>query len=349
MPLGIARDPPADRRAAAGLGRQLRADGLRQGAVMAVPAHDERDFEFAQTYGLRIHQVIQPRGRLARRHRRRGLCRARHADQLGPVRRPRLRRGGRRDREAVRSAGPRQAARASSACATGASRASATGAARSRSSIAPTAASCRCRTTSCRSCCRRTWCRTAAATRSARTRPSSSARARSAASRRGARRTRWTRSSIRRWYFLRYASADNDRGHGRRARQLLAAGGPVHRRHRARHPAPAVLALLDAGDARPGPAQVDEPFANLLTQGMVLNEIYFRKPAEGRIVSTSIPPTWTWSSTTRARAVGAVAAAPTASRSRCGRHRHDVQVEEQRRGPAGAGASSTAPTRRGCS
>ena len=28
---------------------------------------------------------------------------------------------------------------------------------------------------------------------------------------------------------------------------------------------------------------VDEPFANLLTQGMVLNEIYFRKPAAGRV------------------------------------------------------------------
>ncbi|AFU19139.1 leucine--tRNA ligase [Actinobacillus suis] len=30
------------------------------GAVMAVPAHDERDFEFAQKYGLQINQVIQP-------------------------------------------------------------------------------------------------------------------------------------------------------------------------------------------------------------------------------------------------------------------------------------------------
>ena len=39
-------------------------------------------------------------------------------------------------------------------------------------------------------------------------------------------------------------------GHGRRARQLLDAGRPVHRRHRARHPAPAVLALLPARDAR---------------------------------------------------------------------------------------------------
>lgn len=30
------------------------------GAVMSVPAHDERDFEFAQKYGLQINQVIQP-------------------------------------------------------------------------------------------------------------------------------------------------------------------------------------------------------------------------------------------------------------------------------------------------
>jgi leucyl-tRNA synthetase len=32
-----------------------------------------------------------------------------------------------------------------------------------------------------------------------------------------------------------------------------------------------------------GLTSVEEPFANLLTQGMVLNEIYFRKPAEGRV------------------------------------------------------------------
>jgi leucyl-tRNA synthetase len=86
------------------------------------------------------------------------------------------------------------------------------------------------------------------------------------------------------WYYFRYASANNDHAMvDARAQYWMPVdqyiGGIEH----------AILHLLYSRfwtrvmrDL--GLTQVQEPFANLLTQGMVLNHIYFRKPAEGRIV-----------------------------------------------------------------
>jgi len=86
------------------------------------------------------------------------------------------------------------------------------------------------------------------------------------------------------WYFFRFASAGNDRAMiDERAAYWLPVdqyiGGIEH----------AILHLLYSRfwtrvmrDV--GLTNLDEPFANLLTQGMVLNEIYFRKPASGRVV-----------------------------------------------------------------
>jgi leucyl-tRNA synthetase len=86
------------------------------------------------------------------------------------------------------------------------------------------------------------------------------------------------------WYFFRYASAGNEQAMvDERAQYWMPVdqyiGGIEH----------AILHLLYSRfwtrvmrDL--GLTTVAEPFTHLLTQGMVLNEIYFRKPASGRIV-----------------------------------------------------------------
>jgi leucyl-tRNA synthetase len=133
--------------------------GYGDGAVMAVPAHDERDFAFARKYGLPIKQVIAVDGRDLLAGRLAGVVRrqaARRLRQFRQIRRPGY-------EAAVDAIAADLAAkgwarrRCSSACATGASPASATGAARSRSSTARPAATCRCPTTrTCRWSCRKT-------------------------------------------------------------------------------------------------------------------------------------------------------------------------------------------------
>ena len=51
---------PANGQADPGLDRRLRLMEYGTGAIMAVPAHDQRDFEFAAKFGLPIVQVVAP-------------------------------------------------------------------------------------------------------------------------------------------------------------------------------------------------------------------------------------------------------------------------------------------------
>ncbi len=84
------------------------------------------------------------------------------------------------------------------------------------------------------------------------------------------------------WYFLRFACPDNDQAMvDERSRYWLPVdqyiGGIEH----------AILHLLYARFWTKvmrdlGLVGIDEPFANLFTQGMVLNHIYFHQPADGR-------------------------------------------------------------------
>ena len=58
--------------------------GYGEGAVMAVPAHDERDFAFAEKYGLPIRAVIRPEGEASGERREADEPDAPHASPLAP-------------------------------------------------------------------------------------------------------------------------------------------------------------------------------------------------------------------------------------------------------------------------
>ena len=80
-----------------------------------------------------------------------------------------------------------------------------------------------------------------------------------------------------------------------------------------------------------GLVKFDEPFTNLLTQGMVLNESYYREDRRRRRKKTLVQPGRRRRALRRTRQAGRRGGeAPTAAGG-ARRHREDVEVEEQRR------------------
>ena len=257
---GPLRDQPGQRRGDPDLGRRLRADGVRHRRDHGRSRARRARLRLRRKYGLPIRH-----GRAARRRRgARGRARTPphtenevlvNSGEFDGLPAPEAKKA---IVDVARRARPGRRRRSATACATGCSRASATGARRSRSSTASAAASCPCPTTSCRWCCprSRSSCRRAAR-RWRRPRTGSTSTARAAAARRSARRTRWTRSSTRPGTSSATRDPTNDEEpFDARDRRLLAAGQPVHRRRRARDPAPALRALLHEGDARHGPRRL---------------------------------------------------------------------------------------------
>ena len=251
------------------------------GAIMAVPGHDERDYDFAHD----VRAADPPRDRGRRRaavHRRRpaGQLRTRASTGCTTARRWSGSSTGWTSRA-------RATARSTTGCATGCSPASATGAARSRSSTATPAGWCRCRRRTCRSCCRtsRTT-RRRAARRWRRPRTGCTRRARAAAPGRGARRTRWTRSSTPPGTSSATCDAGNDEAPWDPAvadrwmpvDQYI--GGVEH----------AILHLMYARFFVKALADMDlldvqEPFPRLFTQGMITRDGAKMSKSKGNMIS----------------------------------------------------------------
>ena len=222
------------------------------GAIMAVPGHDERDFEFARRFGLPVVQVVGPGDGSAVELPYVEKSPAAVSVNSGAFSGLPDARRNRRNRRLARGARARQGDRRVPPARLAALTPALLGLPDTDRLLRRPAARCRCPTTSCPFCFprSRTTCRRAAR-RSRRRRSGCRRRAHPAAVPHAARRTPWTPSSTRpgtscatRTPRLRHAAGTA------RDRRLLGAGEPVHRRGRARDPPSALRPLLHEGDER---------------------------------------------------------------------------------------------------
>ena len=129
--------------------------GYGTGAIMAVPAHDQRDFDFAQKFDLPIRQVVESRGSFTT-YAKSAYVGDGVAVNSGVADGQSQAEARRRRRSSPSWSGTgRPTGRRSTSCGTGCSAASGTGASRSRSCWTTRAGPRRCRSRSCRCGCRR--------------------------------------------------------------------------------------------------------------------------------------------------------------------------------------------------
>ena len=251
--------------------------GYGTGAIMAVPAHDERDFAFATRFGLPIIEVIAPpsgaQGTLGEAYTGDGVMvnsgRVRRPGRPGSGLRRHRRPAGRARRGAPQ--GQLQAARLAD------QPPALLGRADPDRLLRRSAASCRCRSTSCPCCCpssKTTSPRTTAARRWPATRTSCTPPARTAAARRAARPTPWTPSSARRGITsatprrtTTTAPFDRDDGRATGCRSTCTSAAPS---------TPSCTCSTRASSARccrtPATSSFGEPYATLRNQGMIQAE-----------------------------------------------------------------------------